>query len=186
MSTCLFNTTREEPFFPSYSFLHMLAINLVAWGHPQRWNVTDRNFWGSHHPGNQEQNHKWWTTYGTTYNRLCIKMSEMKCKILLSAEIIIYCFKIFRETFNFLLPPLQNKSFFESWRLKKEGQILVSSVGGKARKQKASASVLFIKDSRELITNGGTFTYVPSRPKICISPAEKTSFPCFSVCYPRY
>lgn len=164
----------------------VLYINLVAWGHPQRWNITDRNFCGSHHPGNQEQNQKWWRTYGTTYNRLCIQISEMKYKILLSAEIIAYCSRILRETFNFLLPPLQNKSFFESWRLKKEGQILINSVGEKVRKQKASASVLFITDSREPITNRDTYTYVPARPKICISPAEKTSFPCFPVCYPRY
>jgi len=42
-----------------------------------------------------------------SYNRLYTKMSEVKCKILLSVEVIMYYFRILRETFEVLLPPLR-------------------------------------------------------------------------------
>lgn len=104
---------------PGYSSSCTLAINSFAWE--------------SYHPGKQQQNQKCWRTYGI-HITLCIKISEVKCKILLSVEIIMSYFMTFGEAAEFfLLPPLISKSFFQSWRPKKDRQILVSSMEKQSR-----------------------------------------------------
>lgn len=116
---------------PGYSSSYTLATNWFAWG--------------SHHPGKHKQNQKCWRTYGI-HTTLCIKMSEVKCKILLSMEIIMSYFRTLGEAAGFLLPPLISKFFSESWRPKKDGQILVNLVEKQSGKQKNNASILFMKD----------------------------------------
>lgn len=134
---------------PGYSSSYTLATNWFAWG--------------SHHPGKHKQNQKCWRTYGI-HTTLCIKMSEVKCKILLSMEIIMSYFRTLGEAAGFLLPPLISKFFSESWRPKKDGQILVNLVEKQSGKQKNNASILFMKDKDQQPTETHC---VPSWPKIC-------------------
>lgn len=157
---------------PGYSSPYTLAINLFAWG--------------SHHSSKQEQNQKCWRTYNI-HTTLCIKMPEVKCKILLSVEIIMSYFRTFGEAAGFLLPPLISKSFLKSWRPKKDRQIQWTfKFSGKPVEETEEQCFNLVHKRQGPITNGDSFTWdsflMAQDTNLSL---QRESIICFPVCYHR-